>query len=206
MRKKHLFAKFMQADASTTRRYGGTGLGLAICKELAQLTDGQIGFSSVPDKGTSFHVDITLPIAAHDTATESSILNPSVIETRYGATTNSVANGTPNQAPVPPTAQPLSDGAPQSILETESESGPESRPESKPKLITQPASLSTDSNSNSTVVSAQQHSQHATEVAKHLPTALHEPAGKLACEASADVKLGQAAPLDTAKRRTQSLA
>ncbi|WP_374577660.1 ATP-binding protein [Phenylobacterium sp.] len=55
-----LFAKFEQADASTTRRFGGTGLGLAICRELTEMMGGQIVASSRPGEGTTFVV--TLPL------------------------------------------------------------------------------------------------------------------------------------------------
>jgi two-component system, sensor histidine kinase len=64
-----LFNRFMQGDASASRRHGGTGLGLEISRNLARLMNGDITVNSTLGKGSCFTLRLPVQaLSAHDEA------------------------------------------------------------------------------------------------------------------------------------------
>jgi PAS domain S-box-containing protein len=59
-----VFEPFVQADESTTRRFGGTGLGLAICRQLVTLMGGRIALDSSLGRGSCFTLELPLETPA----------------------------------------------------------------------------------------------------------------------------------------------
>ncbi|MGA2253228.1 MAG: PAS domain-containing protein, partial [Thermoguttaceae bacterium] len=57
---QRIFTPFVQADATTTRRYGGTGLGLSITKSLVEMMGGRLWVESQAGQGSTFHFTVRL--------------------------------------------------------------------------------------------------------------------------------------------------
>ncbi|PWC21610.1 two-component sensor histidine kinase BarA [Brenneria roseae subsp. roseae] len=65
LQQSQLFQAFRQADTSISRRHGGTGLGLVITQRLVREMDGDIGFQSQLNQGSTFWFHISLPLNPH---------------------------------------------------------------------------------------------------------------------------------------------
>lgn len=57
-----IFDRFVQAESSTTRRYGGTGLGLAISRKLLKMMGSDVRVKSRPGQGSEFEFDLSLSV------------------------------------------------------------------------------------------------------------------------------------------------
>ncbi len=80
-----IFEQFVQAESTTTRRFGGTGLGLSISKKLLELMQSEIRLQSTPGKGSSFSFTLDLTKSTQSTDVQHDI-------TPTGTTSDSLAD------------------------------------------------------------------------------------------------------------------
>ncbi len=76
-----IFKPFVQADGSTTRKYGGTGLGLSITQNLIEMMDGKLEVQSKEGEGSVFTVTIPVEKVSSDIVPSEEIIPDEIINT-----------------------------------------------------------------------------------------------------------------------------
>jgi signal transduction histidine kinase len=97
---ERIFEKFTQADTSTNRLFGGTGLGLSISRDLVRLMGGEIAATSVPGRGSTFVIRLSLLPAEHPTPRQveaATVPDPSAVQARLHAKILVVEDNVVNQ-------------------------------------------------------------------------------------------------------------
>lgn len=75
--RKKIFKRFVQADSSTSRKYGGSGLGLPISKKILALYQSRLEFDSTPGVGSVFWFTLSFPVVTETPGRTADLLDTS---------------------------------------------------------------------------------------------------------------------------------